>query len=116
MHQLLMVEPTARILDMYASDMIYMIFKNIQDEFEETRGKLARAESHVAGNSQSRPSDEQSSQKSPAEKSLPKEASESNGHHAIYWVGASTVAVAAGVAAYFLLAEQPKTEKLHTIQ
>src|SRR6185503_3085647 len=32
MYQLLTVEPTARILDMYASDMIYMIFKNIQDE------------------------------------------------------------------------------------
>lgn len=33
MHKLLEVEPTARILDMYASDMIYMIFKNIQDEY-----------------------------------------------------------------------------------
>jgi hypothetical protein len=32
--ELLNVEPTAKILDMYASDMIYMIFKNIQDEFE----------------------------------------------------------------------------------
>lgn len=34
MYQLLTVEPTARILDMYASEMIYMIFKNIQTEFE----------------------------------------------------------------------------------
>ncbi|HLP42511.1 MAG TPA: hypothetical protein VK465_13465 [Fibrobacteria bacterium] len=33
MHKLLEVEPTARILDMDASDMIYMIFKNIQDEY-----------------------------------------------------------------------------------
>ena len=32
--ELLAVEPTAKILDMYASDMIYMIFKNIRDEFE----------------------------------------------------------------------------------
>jgi hypothetical protein len=37
MHKLLEVEPTARILDMYASDMIYMIFKNIQDEFNAGR-------------------------------------------------------------------------------
>src|SRR5258706_10058147 len=44
MHMLLMVEPTARILDMYASDMIYMIFKNIQDEFDQTRMRLSRAE------------------------------------------------------------------------
>lgn len=37
MMQLLTVEPTARILDMYASEMIYMIFKNIQAEFEANR-------------------------------------------------------------------------------
>lgn len=40
MLQLLTVEPAARILDMYASDMIYMIFKNIQTEFEATQGRL----------------------------------------------------------------------------
>lgn len=40
MFQLLAVEPAARILDMYASDMIYMIFKNIQTEFEATQGRL----------------------------------------------------------------------------
>ena len=37
MLQLLSVEPTAKIMDMYASDMIYMIFKNIQDEFASSR-------------------------------------------------------------------------------
>jgi len=40
MMQLLNVEPTAKIMDMYASDMIYMIFKNIRDEFESTRPDL----------------------------------------------------------------------------
>lgn len=40
MFQLLTVEPAAKILDMYASDMIYMIFKNIQIEFEANRGRL----------------------------------------------------------------------------
>jgi hypothetical protein len=38
--QLLHVEPTAKIMDMYASDMIYMIFKNIRDEFESSRPDL----------------------------------------------------------------------------
>jgi len=40
MFQLLQVEPTAKIMDMYASDMIYMIFKNIQDEFQTKRARL----------------------------------------------------------------------------
>lgn len=38
--QLLHVEPTAKLMDMYASDMIYMIFKNLRDEFESTRPDL----------------------------------------------------------------------------
>ncbi len=42
--QLLQVEPTARILDMYASDMIYMIFKNIKDEFDLERSKRINPE------------------------------------------------------------------------
>jgi hypothetical protein len=40
MYMLLTVEPAAKILDMYASDMIYMIFKNIQNEFEASQGRL----------------------------------------------------------------------------
>lgn len=44
MMQLLNVEPTAKIMDMYASDMIYMIFKNIKDEFDSSR-PLAQPES-----------------------------------------------------------------------
>ncbi|MEO8104195.1 MAG: hypothetical protein ABI790_16895, partial [Betaproteobacteria bacterium] len=33
MAQLIYIEPTAKILDMYASDMIYLIFRNVQEEF-----------------------------------------------------------------------------------
>ncbi|HKP94240.1 MAG TPA: hypothetical protein VJ385_00655 [Fibrobacteria bacterium] len=43
MVQLLNLEPTAKILDMYASDMIYMIFKNIKEEFDENRLRMERA-------------------------------------------------------------------------
>ncbi len=100
MHQLLMTEPTARIMDMYASDMIYMIFKNIQDEFDQTRGKLSRAEDHVTGNTQTSPNTD-----SPTSKVAPA----SSNSHALIWVGATTAVVAAGVAAFFILNDDPKT-------
>jgi hypothetical protein len=41
MYQLLAIEPSARILDMYASDMIYMIFRNVQEEFLANHGAVA---------------------------------------------------------------------------
>jgi hypothetical protein len=99
MHQLLLVEPTARILDMYASDMIYMIFKNIQDEFDATRTRLGRAEKNWKG----------SQDTTPIAKTPPKP--ESSESHAIAWVGAGTAVVAAGVAAYFIFSDSPQTVK-----
>jgi hypothetical protein len=101
MHQLLMVEPTARIMDMYASDMIYMIFKNIQDEFESNRMRLAKAEDLVKGNSQTEPiSKDSDRQKS--------NAAGSNGQTGL-WVGVTAAVVAAGViGAYFVLGDEPK--------
>lgn len=114
MHQLLSVEPTVRILDMYASDMIYMIFKNIQDEYEEARGRLHRAESHVSGNSQPHPTDHPPMERQAPAKPAP---SSSHGNHAIYWTGAAALTVAAGVTAYFLLADEPvDTQRDHGVQ
>jgi hypothetical protein len=112
MHQLLAVEPTARILDMYASDMIYMIFKNIQDEYEETRGKLDRAQSHVSGNSQlnSKGNNAGSGRQEPHVRPEP------TSHHAFYWVGGTAVAVAVGVGAYFILADSPGNQAQHGVQ
>jgi hypothetical protein len=102
MHQLLMVEPTARILDMYASDMIYMIFKNIQDEFDAARMRLGRAEKNWKGNGQADPL--------PVAKTPdPKPAPQGSGH-ALVWVGAATAVVAAGVAAYFIFGDSPSTK------
>jgi hypothetical protein len=100
MHQLLMVEPTARIMDMYASDMIYMIFKNIQDEFESSRAKLDRAESHVIGNSQSQ------AMEKPIEKPVSKQPDPPHGHQAYYWLGATGAVAVAGVVAYVVLSNQ----------
>ncbi len=102
MHQLLMTEPTARIMDMYASDMIYMIFKNIQDEFDQTRGRLSRAEDHVAEN---RRTDDQTP---PPHKAGSQDTEDGKHSHAtLYWIGAG--AAVTGVAAYFLFAGDPKT-------
>ncbi len=101
MHQLLMTEPTAKIMDMYASDMIYMIFKNIQDEFDTNRMRLAKAEDLVKGNSQTEPNRQEPEQ----HKAI---AGDSNGH-TVLWVGATAAVVAVGVGAYFLLSNGPKT-------
>jgi hypothetical protein len=115
MHQLLMVEPTAKILDMYASDMIYMIFKNIQDEFEATRGRMLRAETHLIGNSQTGPEPARK-EPDPDRKGPPTE-TDSKGSGAKYlWIGATGVALTAGVAAYFLLNDKPKSSNDHQVQ
>ena len=102
MHQLLMTEPTAKIMDMYASDMIYMIFKNIQDEFDQTRGRLSRAEEHVRENAQSAQSDPDPASQGNAKRS------KGSKSHALIWAGATTALVAAGITAYFMWPEEPK--------
>jgi hypothetical protein len=113
MHQLLTVEPTARILDMYASDMIYMIFKNIQDEFDQASGRLSRAEAHVNGNAQ-----KEADKNQPTEKSSSKKTEAPSKGNTLYWVGGSTLAIAAGVTAYLLLADQTATDDgpLHDVK
>ena len=42
MYQLINIEPTAKILDMYASDMIYLIFRNVQEDYELRRNRNAK--------------------------------------------------------------------------
>lgn len=95
MHQLLMVEPTARIMDMYASDMIYMIFKNIQDEFEATRRRPEPLSGKKDSNSHS--------------STWEKEPKSKGRGSALLWVGATGAVVAAGVTAYIVLSDDPKT-------
>lgn len=80
MHKLLMVEPTAKIMDMYASDMIYMIFKNIQDEFQTNRARL------TADDTAQQPG------KKPAKPNSTKRIA--------FWVGGAAVV---GIGAYFLI-------------
>ncbi|GEM_PF-827273 len=102
MHQLLSVEPTARIMDMYASDMIYMIFKNIQDEFESSRVKYDRAESHLIGNARTEPDNGATPKNPPANGPEPK-----HSHAGLYWAGATAAMVAVGATAYLYIVNQP---------
>ncbi|GEM_PF-3999218 len=95
MFQLLLTEPTAKIMDMYASDMIYMIFKNIQDEFETNRARLARAKGHVDGNGKTEGS-------ALSDTTSAKRDDTSKNRHLGMWIGAAAVVV--GVGTYFLIA------------
>ncbi len=88
MYQLLYIEPTARIMDMFASDMIYMIFKNIQEEVAITRGRPKLVDEPD---------------------SIPKASPSRKRRAWPYWVG-GTVAVGAGLAltTYLLMDREPR--------
>jgi hypothetical protein len=101
MHKLLMTEPTAKIMDMYASDMIYMIFKNIQDEFESNRMRLDRAENLLKG--------QQDKDVKKPDTVRVVEKKESSGGKGWIWAGAAVVAVGAGVGTYLMFSDEPKT-------
>jgi hypothetical protein len=109
MLQLLHIEPTARIMDMYASDMIYMIFRNLQEEFALAQAKLDRAEAHVTGNQAAAQADPQPARPKTAE---PPQVNSSR--KAWYWMGAVTVVAGIGIATYFL--QQEPSATVHTAQ
>jgi hypothetical protein len=104
MHRLLQVEPTVKIMDMYASDMIYMIFKNIQEEYEQNRMQLSARYPDRNGAADSSPgmNSEAAGGAEPALQGAHKKA--------WLWTGAAMAAVAAGVGAYYLFASEPKSD------
>jgi hypothetical protein len=98
MLQLLTIEPTARIMDMYASDMIYMIFKNIQEEYESSRDRFVRADKQLNGRkyaSDAEPGEDPGGKPAKSEA----KAGSSRGY---LWMGAVVAMVGAGVAVYML--------------
>jgi hypothetical protein len=92
MYQLLAIEPSARISDMFASDMIYMIFKNVQDEYFAMHP-----------------------QDGPPPPPPHKETSRSSGHTAWYWVGGAVLVLTAGVTAYVILDDAPSKKVAHPV-
>ena len=87
--QLLHVEPTERILDMYPSDSIYATFQTILAEFNASQGNP-------------NPGATSPSQKMGASKKT------------YYWMGAATIATGIGVAVYFLSLDKP--DKVQALQ
>jgi hypothetical protein len=107
MHKLLMVEPSAKIMDMYASDMIYMIFKNIQEEFETNRPLAAKARRNAEAADSLPAAHTQEVAESPSRPRRSGEEEHSSGKKWI-WAGAAVASLAAGVGVYYLLTEQPQ--------
>jgi hypothetical protein len=114
MLQLLTIEPTARIMDMYASDMIYMIFKNIQEEYATTHTRYVRAEKHVEGNqgTEKKPEAGKSDAGKP-DAGKPAGTRKRSGNGKTYiLLGATAAAIGVGVAVY-MLTYDPATESTH---
>lgn len=105
MHMLIAIEPTAKILDMYASDMIHLIFRNVQEEFEVKRARLAPAPDTVAAAPAPDPDPV------PA---APAAETKSSGSKKTIFLAAAGAAVAVGaLTAFFILSEdEPKTRTI----
>jgi hypothetical protein len=112
MHKLLSVEPTVRIMDMYASDMIYMIFKNIQEEFESNRTLLTESrQENARQNARSDSMAARQARPEPVEtRQRPERAGEAktNNGKTWLWTGAAVAAVAVGVGSYYLISADPQ--------
>jgi hypothetical protein len=106
MLQLISIEPTARILDMYASDMIYLIFRNVQEEYENKRGKTA-----VAAPVDTTPAPLAAAPKDTLPAPAPAARPAPSRNRALYWVagGAAITAGAAGL--LFILLDNPQPKK-----
>lgn len=97
MLQLISIEPTAKILDMYASDMIYMVFDHVRLEFEAAQRRDAgiRTAHHPD---------------SAAPKTTALRAGGNGTSHAWYWVGGAGVAAAAAGTGMFFYLHQDKRD------
>ena len=126
MLRLLNLEPTANILYMYASDMIYMMFKNIKDEYEESRLRLQRARLPSHGGTGAAAPDSQvaspagaghTSTETTAAKNSIQTAKEPRKHRVLYWIGgASATLIGVGVAAYFYERPSPTTRVTYDVR
>jgi hypothetical protein len=112
MFKLLQAEPTARIMDMYASDMIYMIFKNIQDEYDMAQAKMKRAQENINPNPTPVAARNESKNSKPAaEKTGNSELKEEPSHAWIAWT-AGAVALGGGAALYIYMSQDKQKTKV----
>lgn len=105
MLQLISIEPTARILDMYASDMIYLIFRNVQEEYENKHAQTAFV-APADSAADAPPAAEPEPAPAPAASAQPPKR-----NRTLYWA-AGGAAVAAGVAGLiFILLDDPQPKQ-----
>lgn len=112
MLQLISIEPTAKILDMYASDMIYLIFRNVQEEYESKRGKAigaAPAADTVAATTAA-----------PRKDSLPAPAPiaatpSRDRKRTLYWVAGGAAVAAGAMGLVFILLDDPQPKKRNIV-
>jgi hypothetical protein len=98
---------------MYASDMIYMIFKNIQEEFSISRAKYIRAETHLKKNQAPEARREEEASPKPVRKSDPAKVSRAKTY---FWMGAAAALIGAGVAVYVIADGEPAKATNHEVK
>ena len=116
--------PSAKLVDMYVSDEIDLIFDKVREEFM-TRQKsfgVDTARVSVPAQSPSRDTHEAALASAPAaaparpRPAAAEDRKPANGNKAVYLAAGGTALVALGVAAYFVFTESPKsTEKTYVV-
>lgn len=109
MGELIHIEPTAKILDMYASDMIHLIFRNVQEEFEKKRARLQPQADTVAAVAQPVPAAPE-----PGRQETPPQASSASSRKRTIFLAATGATVAVGALALFFLlgGDEPETKTI----
>jgi hypothetical protein len=116
MHRLLLVEPTARIMDMYASDMIYMIFKNIKEEYEQTRKNMAAQHRQDPQGDPSSLSDAKADASGSNGRRQARESRPSGSGRKWIWAGVAAATVATGIGVYVLMNDEPSTPSVNEVR
>jgi hypothetical protein len=106
MAQLIYIEPTAKILDMYASDMIYLIFRNVQEEFETKHPGYTKPVAAV--DTAPKPV---AAAPAPSPSPAPATSAPSSKSKTAYWVAGGAAVAAGTVGLLFVLLDDPKPKK-----
>jgi hypothetical protein len=104
MAQLIFIEPTAKILDMYASDMIYLIFRNVQEEFENKHPNVAKPAA-VAVDTTTRP------ETAPEPVPAAPVARQRSPRKTAYWITGGAVVAVGAIGLVYILLDNPKPKQ-----
>ncbi len=102
MAQLIYIEPTAKILDMYASDMIDLIFRKVQEEFENK---------HPSAFKQPAPAADTTPKPVAAVPDTVPAVRPKAKSRTLYWVTGGAVVVAGTAGLLYVLLDDPKPKK-----